>query len=43
MTPTGGTGDWVFGFIGFGVAAVTGFGIALYDKNNKKKRHRRRI
>ena len=41
MTPTGGTGDWVFGLIGFGIAAVTGFGIVMYDKK-KKKRHKKK-
>ena len=41
MTPTGGTGDWVFGLIGFGIAAVTGFGVVMYDKK-KKKQHKKK-
>lgn len=37
FNPTGGTGDWAFGFIGFGIAAVTGCGIVMYDKKKKRK------
>lgn len=43
MSLTGSNGIWMYGFIGLGMAAMAGFGIVLYDKNNKKrKRHKRK-
>lgn len=39
---TGSNGIWMYGFIGLGMAAMAGFGIVLYDKNNKKKRRCKR-
>lgn len=40
---TGDNGFWKFGFIGFGAIVILGTGLIIFDKKDKKQKHRKRV